>query len=482
MNQRYKSSIKRKLMAVIMLASIAVLLVTVIAFVTDDLFTFRQNMVQNVTAQGRLIAENSDAALAFDDRDDALRVLSSLRSQPGITAAAIYDANGKVFAIFPPGISTAILPPAPEKWSHKFEHNSLEVFQPVTRSGVRLGTIFLRSDLRGLSRRLELYGLISVIIIIGSLLLALLLSNTLQRRISNPVIALAQTARNVSDREDYSLRASKLSDDELGFLTDAFNEMLGRIQDSDAALRVARDQALAASRAKDAFLAALSHELRTPLNPVLLIASDAAANEGLPPAIRKDFEIISKNVELEARLIDDLLDLTRITRGKLSLNNRIVNVHEILEETIARVRTDIEKKEINLSLNLEGNPCSVSGDAVRLQQIFWNILKNAAKFTPAGGRITIASSTHGQQLIIRFTDTGIGLTRAESIRIFEPFSQGDHALDNSHRFGGLGMGLAIARQLVELHHGRIRAESEGRDKGATFIIELPIQTSKTEGL
>lgn len=478
MNQSPKSSIRRKVMTVIMLASIAVLLVTVAAFVTYDLLTFRQSMVQNLTSQGRLIAENSAGALAFNNPDDALNVLSSLHAEPGITAAAIYDAHGNLFVKYPADVSPTNLPAKPEPWSYKFEKHSLCIFEPVTRSGAPLGTIFLRSNLKVLSQRLELYGIISLMIVIGSLLIALLLSNVLQRRISNPVIALARTARNVSDLHDYSLRAVKSGEDELGLLTDSFNDMLEKIETSDLALRDARDQALAASRAKDAFLAALSHELRTPLNPVLLIASDAATDETLPAAIRNDFKTICRNVELEARLIDDLLDLSRITQGKLLLKHQPVNLHDILEEAIVNVRPDLQKKEIELVLSLKGNPSTVNGDAIRLQQIFWNILKNAAKFTPEQGRITVATSTSGQQFNVYVTDTGLGLTPDELDRIFEPFSQGDHAVQSSHRFGGLGLGLAISRQLVELHHGKIRAESEGRNKGATFIIEFPIQENR----
>jgi signal transduction histidine kinase len=477
MNWTSKSSIKRKVMTVIMLASIAVLLVTVIAFVSSDLLVFRQSMVQNLTSQGRLIAENSAAALAFNDQEDALSALSSLRSEPNVTAAAIYDAKGKLFVKYPPDIPAAKLPAKPPNWAYRFENGSLDIFEPVIHAGAPLGTIFLRSDLSQVFQRLELYGMMCLVIIIGSLLVALMLSNMLQRRISDPVIALAKTVQNISDKQDYSVRAKKFSDDELGLLTDSFNEMLERIQNSDSALRDARDEALDASRAKDAFLAALSHELRTPLNPVLLIASDAAADETLPPVLRKDFETIRNNVELEARLIDDLLDLSRITRGKLSLDKKLVDAHKIIRDVMEHVRADLQAKEIELLLSLNAKPSTVNGDAIRLQQIFWNVLKNAAKFTPNRGRITMATSTQEEKLKVLVTDTGIGLTQEELNRIFEPFSQGEHAMYNSHRFGGLGLGLTISRQLVELHQGKIRAESEGRDKGATFIIELPIATS-----
>ncbi len=236
----------------------------------------------------------------------------------------------------------------------------------------------------------------------------------------------------------------------------------------------ARDDALAASRAKDDFLAALSHELRTPLNPVLLISSEAAADASLPAQAREDFETIRRHVELEARLIDDLLDLTAIARGKLSLDRRLLDLHAVLRDAIATVSPEIEGKHIRLVLSIGTSQPRVQADAVRLLQVFWNVLKNAVKFTPIGGRITVETSSNDGRVIVKITDTGIGLTAVELGRIFDAFSQGDHAGDEGHRFGGLGLGLAISRMVAELHGGSIRAESEGRGHGATFTIELPL--------
>jgi len=238
----------------------------------------------------------------------------------------------------------------------------------------------------------------------------------------------------------------------------------------------ARDQALAASRAKDDFLAALSHELRTPLNPVLLLASDAAANPLLPAETRADFEKIRRNVELEARLIDDLLDLTRITRGKLPLEMQPLDLLAVLQDAIATVKADAEEKKIALIFDWQANMQQIVGDAVRLRQIFWNVLKNAVKFTPAGGEITIQTRpAAANRVMVQITDTGIGLTDWEIGRVFNAFSQGEHAGPaGSHQFGGLGLGLAITQMLMELHSGVIRATSRGRDLGATFTLEFPL--------
>lgn len=240
----------------------------------------------------------------------------------------------------------------------------------------------------------------------------------------------------------------------------------------------ARDEAIAASRAKDNFLAALSHELRTPLNPVLLLASEGTNNADYPSAARGDFATIARNVSLEARLFDDLLDLTRITRGKLSIERRPHQIHDSLRDALTTVEEDIRQRQIILKQNLASESPVVLGDGVRLQQVFWNVLKNAVKFTPMRGTITVTTRVTADRTLITITDSGIGLTADELPRIFETFAQGDHAADHgAHRFGGLGLGLAISKTLVELHGGSIRASSAGRDAGAAFTIDLPLLCS-----
>ncbi len=259
----------------------------------------------------------------------------------------------------------------------------------------------------------------------------------------------------------------------LAVLTDT-----GARKEAEIELKRARDEAVAAARAKDDFLAALSHELRTPLNPVLLLASDAAADPNLPPAIRAQFELIRKNVNLEARLIDDLLDLTRISRGKLRLETRHCDLRAIIRDALTNVQPDLMEKRQRLTVDTGEQESIVVGDSVRLQQIFWNVLKNAVKFTAEGGRIQI-SVRHGPtpgKVQVKVTDSGIGMTRDEIDRVFQAFTQGDHAQGGggSHLFGGLGLGLAITKTLVELHEGQIHATSEGRNLGSSFIIELPL--------
>ncbi len=251
-------------------------------------------------------------------------------------------------------------------------------------------------------------------------------------------------------------------------------------RDSVEELKRAHNEAQIASRAKDDFLAALSHELRTPLSPALLIASEAASNRELPEETRLDFETIRKNIELEARLIDDLLDITRISTGKMILNRDAVNVHGILTDTLDTIRAELHEKHIQFEMKLDAQQCTVNGDAVRLHQVFWNVLKNAVKFTPPHGKVVVESSVkEDNRLLIKITDTGIGMTVEEAGLVFNAFVQGEHAGKNSlHRFGGLGLGLAITKNLVELHSGTIVASSAGRNQGSTFIIELPLENEQ----
>jgi PAS domain S-box-containing protein len=251
-------------------------------------------------------------------------------------------------------------------------------------------------------------------------------------------------------------------------------------QKQNEELRLAKEVAEKANKAKDDFLAALSHELRTPLNPVLLLASDGAEDPELPSRTRADFATIRDNIELEARLIDDLLDLNRIVHGKLGLDLKYGDCHEVLDNALAIVEPELRKKKISLVLNLEKKSCEVNADRTRLQQVFWNVLKNAAKFTPERGEIKVTTSIapDKKHWVVSVADTGIGMTRDEIQKIFEAFAQGEHANNaGPHQFGGLGLGLSISKMLIKMHNGSIQAHSDGPGKGATFTIQLPLASS-----
>jgi PAS domain S-box-containing protein len=237
-------------------------------------------------------------------------------------------------------------------------------------------------------------------------------------------------------------------------------------------LKEAKDVAEAADRAKDQFLAVLSHELRTPLTPVMTAVQAIQEERSLPPDVRTYLEVIKRNVELEARLIDDLLDLTRIARNKLQLDLEIADAHGLIGYVIRMCEDDIRAKGLQLKLDLAADPHHIMADPARAQQVLWNLIKNAVKFTYPGGTITIATRTSGaRKMRIEITDTGIGIDPEILPRIFNAFEQGEQSI--TRQFGGLGLGLAISKALVEMQGGVLTAMSDGRDRGATFAIELP---------
>src|SRR5437762_119435 len=269
-----------------------------------------------------------------------------------------------------------------------------------------------------------------------------------------------------------------------GDMTHFVNVTLLRLQAADRSIRggiylvedrtrdvTLRQELINANAAKDQFLALLSHELRNPLSPVIAMVGELEATAPHSPKLWEALEVIRRNVELEARLIDDLLDVTRIAKGKLQLSFEVVDVHEILRRAYEICREDMVKKSIEAKFDLDAKRVHVEGDPARLQQVFWNLIKNSVKFTPANGRITIAtSSADPDEIEVRITDTGIGIEEEKIGKIFNAFEQGQTSI--TRRFGGLGLGLAISKAMVEAHRGKIHVESPGKDKGATFTVRL----------
>ena len=256
-------------------------------------------------------------------------------------------------------------------------------------------------------------------------------------------------------------------------------EALGREREARIAAEAARARAEAiqaeveaAGRAKDRFLAMLSHELRTPINPVLLTATAMADDPATPEAMRDTWRMIRDNIGLEARLIDDLLDVMKTIQGKMTYQWEVLDAHDLLEKTGQIVRDDADAKRIRLDSGLEAGRSYVRADSARLTQAFWNLLRNAIKFTEPGGSIAIRSRDVGGRLVIEVADTGIGIEPHALGKIFNAFEQAEDSI--THQFGGLGLGLAISQSVIDAHEGTLSAASEGRGLGATFTIELPL--------
>jgi two-component system CheB/CheR fusion protein len=234
-------------------------------------------------------------------------------------------------------------------------------------------------------------------------------------------------------------------------------------------LLTAKKTAESANKAKDQFLAALSHELRAPLSPVLMMSTAMELDPAIPGEVREQAGIIRRNAELEARLIDDLLDHSRIRHGKLNLVRSQVDIHDLLTQTEEIVRSEGTSKRVAIVFDKKAHDHFVFGDSARLQQVFWNIIKNGVKFTLPGGEVRVVTSNGDGELVVRVTDTGAGIPPEALPKIFKAFEQGNVPTGS---FGGLGLGLAISRAIVEMHGGRIEAESEGAGRGATFSVVL----------
>lgn len=708
--------IRRKLVGLISLISLSVLMIAAIVLLGYEFGKSRRDMASKLMTIGKIISANSSAALMMKDTGAAHVTLSALQAEPAIGAAALYDESGRLFARYPSGMPAKDFPSNPTVHGPQFGEDRFSLTIPVQQSQRRVGTLYLQADYRNLSHRMFVYGGVLLLVLAGSAALALFLSNRLESRISDPLLQLAEVAKAVSEKRDYSVRAIKNSADELGILTDAFNSMLGQIQKSDAALRdsehrfrmiadnisvlawtadsegrgtwhnkrwyeytglkveqsnggwerlhpdhlgrvkegwqkacaekvvwedtfpisgadgqyrwflsravpihdeagnilrwfgtnvditemqdaerslahlaaivesshdaivsktpegvirtwnrgaelmfgytaqeavgqsiklvipaerhfeeesilerqrrgesiehfetvrvrkdgtqievslsisplrdsrgkivgiskIARDitdkkrseralqsaliAAKAANRAKDDFLAALSHELRTPLMPVMFTVSGMQQDTALPPGLRNSLAVVRRNLDIQVRMINDLIDLSRIRANRLELAFEVIDLHETIGRAFEVCRSHQKFPDLNVEVKLEAQKHFVRADADRMQQVLWNLIQNAIKFTPPGGEITVRSYDEAGNLCVSVTDTGCGIESEVLARIFEPFEQGGRKGKESLQ--GLGLGLAIARRIMTAHGGSLTVASEGAGQGAKFTLEL----------
>ena len=285
-------------------------------------------------------------------------------------------------------------------------------------------------------------------------------------------IDISVTISPIRDDSGRVIGASKIARDVT--LQKRFNEELVAAKEvADAARKaaeLAKEEAEAASRAKDHFLSVLSHELRTPLTPVLGAISMIEADGSAPPQFVEQVRMIRRNVETEARLVDDLLDLTRIARGKVRLHYEVVDAHAAVRDAVASFQDEVDKKGLAVTVGLRAKYHHVWADPGRFQQILLNLLSNAVKFTPADGTITVRSSNDHGTIRIEISDSGVGIEPDVMPRLFRPFEQGEQT--TTRKFGGLGLGLSIVKSLVQLHKASISATSEGANRGATFTLRL----------
>jgi len=461
-------SIPNKIVAIIMTICGAALLLTSTALIAYDFNDARRELKVSVTTFARILADNTNAAVSFNDSATALDTLNSLRADPSIVAACIYTPDGLFVQRVIESASPCPEHPVPDTEGKGF----MVVSAPIQLNGKDIGTVQLRASLDPAYAHLRLDVLSIWAILIVAALFAFMLSYRLHKFVSEPILSLANTAHDVSRYKDYSIRAAKQNEDELGALVDAFNEMLTQIQKRENDLQERTTELLEANRMKDEFLAVLSHELRTPLNSILGWA--VLVREGKLPRDREQtaLEAIERNARMQARLIEDLLDVSRIISGKFTVDSSVVGLNQIVETAIDVVRPAALAKRIRIEFTKPPGPIKVKGDAARLQQVVWNLLSNAVKFTGDRGSVVVNLVVAGQHAMISVSDNGAGIAPEFLPFVFDRFRQADGSSTRKH--GGLGLGLAIVRHIIEMHGGSVSVESRGKAQGTTFTIKLPV--------
>jgi signal transduction histidine kinase/ActR/RegA family two-component response regulator len=458
--------IREKLVAMIMITTAAVLVLASAGYLAWDYYRLRLDLASELGATARLVLENSSAAINFDDEQAALDTLATLATVPRLRAACLYSARGALFASWSNGGKAATCPARAAGDGTSLAGGELTHSASGFLGGKRFGSVYLRSDAGVLASRLKMQAVVTGFLLVAALGFAWMLSFRLQGLVSDPLLHLARTAADISTRGDYSVRARKVTDDELGTLVDAFNRMLQRIQERETELREA-------NRLKDEFLATLSHELRTPLNAILGWTKLLRAGALPPASIDRALEKVERNAQAQARLVEDLLEVSRIASGKLRLDLRPIDLITIVNIAIESIRPAAEARQLRLeTAGLDQRLPSI-GDPDRLQQVVWNLLSNAVKFTPAGGCVTVTVARNGDSDELTVSDTGIGIEPAFIRSVFDTFRQADAS--STRQFGGLGLGLSIARRLVDLHGGTIHVSSGGTGHGATFTVRLPVR-------
>jgi signal transduction histidine kinase len=475
--------IRRRLMIVILFTSVVVMILMRGTFFVYEYFAFRDSTVRQIATLGKITANNSTAALAFDNASDARDILSSLASEPHLVAACLYDKTGHLFAKYPDSLPAGDLPAAPASEGYQFGASYLSGFQPVVQgSNTFLGTLYIKFETKTImSEWLWASAKLGLAVMALILAIAYFLSRLLERQISRPILELVQTAKAISERNDYTVRAKKLGEDELGVLTDAFNHMLAQIhglnQDLERRVVERTAQLEAANKELEAFSYSVSHDLRAPLRHVDgfagMLAKHAAAT--LDDKGRRYIATISGAARQMGRLIDDLLSFSRV--GRSELNTSAID-HDAMVAAVIR-DGQFEQSGKVITWRISSLPKG-SGDPPMMRQVWSNLIENAVKYSgkaanpciEIGGEIDAA---HGEN-VYHVKDNGVGFDMNYVDKLFGVFQR----LHSPADFEGTGIGLANVRRIIARHGGRTWAEGV-KGAGATFYFSLPLEPVREKG-
>jgi signal transduction histidine kinase len=482
-----RAPIRQKLTLIAMLTTGGALLLAGAAIIYLNISRFQEEMKRDLASLAEIVAQNSTAAVSFRDPTAETETLSALKARPSIVGAAVYDQEGRLFAhVEPGGSGGAPYPPRPGPDTAELEDGALTVFHPIKLKGERIGTVYLRSNLVELWNRVWAQVLTVGLVFLASWIVALMLSSGLQRVISGPILDLTGTARAVSERRDYSIRATRRTADELGELVDAFNDMLDQIQRRDSELQRAKEvleervqertlelqqrneELNQSNKELDDFAYIASHDLKEPLRGIHNFSSflleDYAGK--LDEDGRSKLETLMRLTRRMETLIDSLLQFSRLGRVDLAIDR--VDLNEIVAEILDSLAISLQEEQVTVRVP---RPLpAVRADRVRVGEIFYNLIVNAMKYNDKAEKhveVGWRESPAGPP-VFYVRDNGIGIPEKHHDAVFRIFKR----LHGRDKFGGgTGAGLTIVKKIVERHHGRIWVESSAGE-GTAFYFTL----------
>jgi signal transduction histidine kinase len=493
--------IQQKLLSVIVLCCFIVLVFVISAYLLLEYNAFRTSTEKDITTLGEIIASNSSGALAFDSPKDAKEILNGLKANPHIVAACLYNKEGKIFAAYT-NDTLSIYPFLPQWSGYRFENGYIEGFNNVVQGNTILGTLYLKSDLKIMYEQMQFYLLIGFGLIVISLVVAYFLSKFLQKSISEPILALTETAKIISEERNYSVRAKPYGKDEVGALTSSFNQMLTRIEEQNSEIisfnqnlelkilertKLLQEQKdfiedlntelIKSNHDLEQFAYVASHDLQEPLRKIQTFTQLSMNHMDNEEKAKGYLEKISHSASRMQNLIKDVLTFSRLTSTDQAFV--MTDLNKILDNLNSDFELIIREKEA--VINHPVMP-TIKGIPLQLSQLFSNLLTNSLKYNDAKPVITISvrkpSAEEIQHFVklnknmsyveIRFSDNGIGFEKEYKDQIFNLFQR----LHDKKTYSGTGIGLAICKKIVENHHGVIFADSEPR-MGATFTLILP---------